>query len=618
MEQFEHRHSTNNKTLMDIKKTYNLSKNRHDDHSSPLTVTRIMSKKESMIRNNPNMYNKENCRHLRITSNGNNGKVTKFDELSSPGKHEKLMRIDNGNDNRKKSQIKHRIPKRLTTFNLPLTQNFHNLSTKSHIMDENEPKTLNSITNSVDTLTDVRRLRNNEKSFLNLPNDALANGDISRKKSVQFPMIRKSNENTSLSNHHSRQNDSRLKRVQHSSLFPKDVLNKYSNELTPFEKIEIFSYKDIFYFGNNAKKLSSHSNEINHQLKKFLSYFKSSENEALDRIDKKLFVAITANIYNDEHGNYKKMLNDHISYRYEIIDTLGKGSFGQVLLCQDHKTGHHVAIKLIRNKKKFRDQGAIEVKILKHLKKIDLKSKERSINCVHIQDYFYFRNHLCISFEVLGKNLYEVLKSIRYKGFPLKNIRIIAKQILQCLSVLEEEKIIHCDLKPENILIVGKNIEQVKVIDFGSGCYESQQIYTYIQSRFYRAPEIVLGLRYTCSIDMWSFGCILCELLNGSPIFPGENEAELLAMIMECQGIPPQSLLDKGKRSSLFFDVDLSPRKLVNSKGVKRIPDSKRLSKLLKTKNRDFIDFVDCCLQWERTNRIKASEAFNHPWLLDI
>ena len=103
--------------------------------------------------------------------------------------------------------------------------------------------------------------------------------------------------------------------------------------------------------------------------------------------------------------------------------------------------------------------------------------------------------------------------------------------------------IIHCDLKPENILLKNKNKSAIKVIDFGTGCFAHSTYYTYIQSRYYRAPEIILGIPYTCAIDMWSFGCILVELFNGYPMFAGENEFELLAMIMEFKGIPPIKMI---------------------------------------------------------------------------
>lgn len=95
----------------------------------------------------------------------------------------------------------------------------------------------------------------------------------------------------------------------------------------------------------------------------------------------------------------------------------------------------------------------------------------------------------------------------------------------------------------------------IKVIDFGSSCYEHERLYTYVQSRFYRSPEIILGLPYTIAIDMWSFACVLAEILTGYPLFPGENEAEQLACIMEIKGIPEQDFLKKGTRSKLFFGI---------------------------------------------------------------
>ena len=109
--------------------------------------------------------------------------------------------------------------------------------------------------------------------------------------------------------------------------------------------------------------------------------------------------------------------------------------------------------------------------------------------------------------------------------------------------MLKEHSIIHCDLKPENILLTDSKAKSIKLIDFGSSCFESEKVYTYIQSRFYRAPEVMLGIPYTEAIDMWSFGCILIELYTGFPIFPGENELDQMGLIMEIKGLPPASLL---------------------------------------------------------------------------
>jgi dual specificity tyrosine-phosphorylation-regulated kinase 2/3/4 len=121
---------------------------------------------------------------------------------------------------------------------------------------------------------------------------------------------------------------------------------------------------------------------------------------------------------------------------------------------------------------------------------------------------------------------------IYIQGLSLGLIRRVAVQLLLSLRFLRKLRVIHCDLKPENILLKSADKSGIKIIDFGSSCFSDQRIYTYIQSRFYRAPEIILGIPYTTAIDMWSFGCILVELATGFPIFPGESEHEQLALIM--------------------------------------------------------------------------------------
>ena len=112
------------------------------------------------------------------------------------------------------------------------------------------------------------------------------------------------------------------------------------------------------------------------------------------------------------------------------------------------------------------------------------------------------------------------------------------------MKFLRDEDIIHCDLKPENILLKSPDKSGIKIIDFGSSCFSDQKIYSYIQSRFYRAPEIITGIPYTTGIDMWSFGCILIELYTGIPIFPGESEKEQLSLIMQVFGKPPLHILE--------------------------------------------------------------------------
>jgi len=213
--------------------------------------------------------------------------------------------------------------------------------------------------------------------------------------------------------------------------------------------------------------------------------------------------------------------------------------------------------------------------------------------------------------------LYELIKKNNYQGFSIYLVRRFAYSILQCMRVMNKEKIIHCDMKPENILLRQKGSSAIKVIDFGSGCFESQRIYTYIQSRFYRAPEIILGIPYTTSIDMWSLGCILVELFTGYPIFPGENEAEQLAMIMEVIDLPPLQILNDASRRKLFFDSKGVPRNMNTKLFKKRRPGSRPISSILKTSEANFIDFIKRCLEWDPAQRMNAEDAMKHPWMIE-
>lgn len=234
---------------------------------------------------------------------------------------------------------------------------------------------------------------------------------------------------------------------------------------------------------------------------------------------------------------------------------------------------------------------------------------------VQFTQSFYFRGHLCISTELLGMNLYEFIKCHEFRGFSLKLIRRFAKQLLSSLVLLKGHKIIHCDLKPENILLAHPARSEIKVIDFGSSCMETEKVYTYIQSRFYRSPEVILGMTYGMPIDMWSLGCILAELLTGYPIFPGENEQEQLACIMEVFGPPEKHLIEKSTRKKLFFDSLGKPRLTISSKGKRRRPSSKTLQQALKCEDESFLDFITRCLRWDPDRRLKPDEAIDHEFI---
>ncbi|KAF9929187.1 hypothetical protein FBU30_001800 [Linnemannia zychae] len=370
-------------------------------------------------------------------------------------------------------------------------------------------------------------------------------------------------------------------------LSPYAALKLYAPYLSLYERAEIGEYPQVYYVGQNCRH------------KKPASVEASNSNFG----------------YDDERGDYLIVNHDHLMYRYEVLDMLGKGSFGQVAKCYDHKTGEYVAIKIIRNKKRFHCQAVVEVKILDNLNKWDPEAKH---NLIRMTDNFYFRNHLCIASELLSINLYEFIKSNSFQGFSLGLIKRFCTQLLQSLDLLSKHSVVHCDLKPENVLLKHPTKSSIKVIDFGSSCLENEKVYTYIQSRFYRSPEVILGMSYNMAIDMWSLGCILAELYTGYPLFPGENEQEQLACIMEIQGVPDRYLIEKSSRKKVFFDQNGNPKLVVNSKGKKRRPGSKTISQALKCSDPLFLDFIQRCLIWDPEKRMKPREGLQHEWISDI
>jgi dual specificity tyrosine-phosphorylation-regulated kinase 1 len=203
-----------------------------------------------------------------------------------------------------------------------------------------------------------------------------------------------------------------------------------------------------------------------------------------------------------------------------------------------------VAIKIIKSRKPFTLQAKSEIALLE---KILSKDPDDNYNVVAILDHFEYRNHQCIVFEMLSKNLYDLLKNTDFMGVSLNLIRKLSKQLFKALEFLarDDVDIIHCDLKPENILLRHPRRSACKIIDFGSSCYGTNKMYSYIQSRFYRSPEVLLGLPYDQKIDIWSLGCVLCEMHTGEPLFAGLDQLDLMTRIVDVLGMPPVWMIER-------------------------------------------------------------------------
>jgi len=270
---------------------------------------------------------------------------------------------------------------------------------------------------------------------------------------------------------------------------------------------------------------------------------KGTKNDGYDN-DESDYILYVNDILGSEEAGHKN--------RYLILDVLGQGTFGQVVKCQNLRTQEVVAVKVIKNRTAYFNQSMMEVSVLDLLnQKLD---KNDDHHLLRLKDTFIHRQHLCLVFELLSVNLYELIKQNQFRGLSTTLVRVFAQQLLNGLALLNKARLIHCDLKPENILL--KNLESpiIKIIDFGSACDERQTVYTYIQSRFYRSPEVLLGLPYSSAIDMWSLGCIVVELFLGLPLFPGSSEYNQVSRIVEMMGMPPMWMLEMGKQSGEFFE----------------------------------------------------------------
>lgn len=261
-----------------------------------------------------------------------------------------------------------------------------------------------------------------------------------------------------------------------------------------------------------------------------------------------------------------------IADRYEIIQLIAKSTFSRTVRCydltkpimeeEDNGEGcteplgyQEVCIKIIHNSKDFFDQSLDEIRLLRLLN--DNRDADEA-HVIRLLDAFYYKEHCMLVTELLSDSLYEYSRYIREDEpmdyFTVPRLQRIARQVLEALAYVHSLNLIHADLKPENILFVSHRQCTVKVIDFGSSNFLSDHLSSYIQSRNYRAPEVILGCDYDGRIDVWSLGAILMELVLGEVLFSSTTVPEMLArMVIECGRPFPRRLLWEGRYTSNFF-----------------------------------------------------------------
>ncbi|CAM42034.1 putative serine/threonine-protein kinase [Leishmania braziliensis MHOM/BR/75/M2904] len=335
--------------------------------------------------------------------------------------------------------------------------------------------------------------------------------------------------------------------------------------------------------------------------------------------------------YDDKDGHYLFLPGEVIFQRYIAQEVLGKGSFGTVIRGFDQKRSEAVAMKITRRGSSFRSQAKLELDILLRL------NENPALNhlVVRLLKVFEWQGHLVLVFELLSFNLYQLIKCTRFNGVSLDLVRKFAYQLTHTLLQLESQKpqpIIHCDLKPENILLRSQNRSGIRLIDFGSACYAAKRFHRYIQSRFYRSPEVILFLEYGTPIDRWSLACVLVELHTGVPLFDGRTEAAQLAKIEATLGPIPARMVAGSPKANRFYYGNVTSgfqlkepvperRTLESIIGVTTGgPRGRRLNTPGHDEQvyRDFHDFIAGFLRYQPEERMNCRDALQHPFLMPL
>ncbi|CAD6503578.1 BgTH12-03238 [Blumeria graminis f. sp. triticale] len=337
--------------------------------------------------------------------------------------------------------------------------------------------------------------------------------------------------------------------------------------------------------------------------------------------------------WDDSEGYYRIILGELLNGRYHVQANLGRGMFSGVVRAMDVTTKKLVAIKLIRNNETMRKAGLKEIEILRKLNDADPEDKK---HVIRLERYFEHKGHLCMVFENLSVNLREVLKKFgRDIGINIRAVRAYAQQMFLGLSLIRKCNILHADLKPDNIL-VSENRNLLKICDLGSASDASDnEIAPYLVSRFYRAPEIIIGMQYDFAIDIWSVGCTLYELYTGKILFTGRTNNQMLRSIMDCRGKFTTKMLKRARFAHVHFDEmanfkSVEQDKLTGKDTVRILSFSKpsrdlrtRLSSaskgLTEAETKElalFADLLDRCLVLNPEKRITPTEALKHPFIL--
>eukprot|EP00183_Erythrolobus_madagascarensis_P005031 CAMPEP_0185857380 /NCGR_PEP_ID=MMETSP1354-20130828/29476_1 /TAXON_ID=708628 /ORGANISM="Erythrolobus madagascarensis, Strain CCMP3276" /LENGTH=390 /DNA_ID=CAMNT_0028559651 /DNA_START=351 /DNA_END=1523 /DNA_ORIENTATION=+ len=298
----------------------------------------------------------------------------------------------------------------------------------------------------------------------------------------------------------------------------------------------------------------------------------------------------------------QKLLMDSISYSAERV--IGNGAFGVVFQATVCETGETVAIKKVLQDRRFKSR---ELRIQRQLD---------HPNVVKLKHCFYSSGNPCddevyvnLVLEYVPETLYRFSRHYAKlnKTMPTAYIKLYMYQLLRALAYIHANNICHRDVKPQNLLLDPAR-HVLKLCDFGSAktLEANEPNISYICSRYYRAPELILGAtHYSTAIDMWSAGCVMAEMLIGRPLFQGDSGVDQLVGMIKVLGSPSQSELHAMNRE--YCDVKLP-----------LVAPTPWQSVLSRTSDKLAIDLVAQLLVFDPVRRLSAYEALAHPYFDEV
>lgn len=286
--------------------------------------------------------------------------------------------------------------------------------------------------------------------------------------------------------------------------------------------------------------------------------------------------------------------------RYQLLTPVGSGAYGQVCSAMDTTTLQKVAIKKLARPFQSAVHAKRTYRELRMLKHMNHENVIGLLDVFHPSSSLEDFQHVYLVTHLMGADLNNIVRTQKLSD---DHVQFLVYQILRGLKYIHSAGIIHRDLKPSNIA-VNEDCE-LKILDFGLARPTENEMTGYVATRWYRAPEIMLNwMHYNQTVDIWSVGCIMAELLTGRTLFPGTDHIHQLNLIMEILGTPRDEFMKKiSSESARNYIQSLPPLKKKNFKDVFR------------GANPLAIELLELMLELDAEKRITAEQALAHPYL---